>query len=130
MKQAKHTWDSASKKVLNEAGLEKAPIDMLPNIMDAIAKAGLQHIQYKPLISKRAWLYIGLVVTAIFAIIVFGVPFERYYFNNVDLQLANKLDAFLGELKISKTLLYSIGFLGLFIVQIPFLKRLLDKQYK
>lgn len=130
MEQSKHTWDTASRKVVNEAGLQKAPDDMLPNIMDAIAKAGLKHIQYKPLISKKSWVYMLLTLAAILTVIVLGVPVEKYYLNGVDLSFTEKLSELVGTIKISKTALYSIGFLGLFLIQIPFLKRLMDKQYK
>jgi len=128
MEHTNHNWDSASKKVLNEAGLHKAPADFMPNIMNAIAKAGLQHIQYKPLISKKGWFVILLAGVTILALIVLNIPIERNYLDGVNLSVADKLKEAIGPLEFSKTVLYSIGFLGLFLIQLPFLKRLLDRR--
>lgn len=128
MEHTKHNWDSASKKVLNEAGLHKAPANFMPNIMEAIAKAGLEHIKYRPLISKKGWFIILMVVTAVLALIVLNVPIERNYLEGVDLSVADKLKEAIGPIEFSKTVLYSIGFLGLFLIQLPFLKRLLDRR--
>ena len=126
MEQSKHTWDSASKKVLNEAGLEKAPEDVMANIMAAIATAGVQHIKYKPLISKKSLLLTLLGFIALFVILIFSVPIEKYYMDDVDLTIGERFTAVLGSIKFSKTVLYGVGFLGLFLIQIPFLKRMLD----
>ncbi len=126
MEQSKHTWDSASKKVLNEAGVQKAPEDLMLNILDAIAKAGIEHIAYKPLISKKILLFIALAAVALLSIIVFLVPVEKYYLDGVDLSIGDRFSAFFGSIQFSKTVLYGVGFLGLFLIQIPFLKRILD----
>ncbi|MEP2934922.1 MAG: hypothetical protein ABJM06_04340 [Gilvibacter sp.] len=126
MEQSKHTWDSASKKVLNEAGLEKAPEDVMTNIMAAIATAGIHHIKYKPLISKKTLLLALLGFVALFVILIFSVPIEKYYMDGVDLTIGERFTAVLGSIKFSKTVLYGVGFLGLFLIQIPFLKRMLD----
>lgn len=126
MEQSKHTWDSASKKVLNEAGLEKAPEDVMTNIMAAIAKAGVHHIQYKPLISKKTLWFVLLGAIALFVILVLSVPIDKYYMDGVDLSFGERVTAALGSIKFSKTVVYGVGFLGLFLIQIPLLKRMLD----
>jgi hypothetical protein len=126
MEQSKHTWDSASKKVLNEAGVIKAPANLMPSIMDSIAKAGLHHIQYKPLLSKRTLLFIVLGAVAVFSIIIMAVPVEKYYLDGVNLSIGERIAAFFGAITLSKPVLYGLGFLGLFLVQIPFLKRIID----
>lgn len=125
METFKDPKDAQTRKYLNEAGIDKAPEGTYAAIMDQITALNAYSITYKPLISRKGWLLI-IVALALFLVGVFWVPIEKFYLNNIP-QLGS-FDEFLKQLQVSDTTLYAIGFLGLFLLQLPFLKRLLDTQ--
>ena len=125
METFKDPKDAQTRKYLNEAGIDKAPEGTYAAIMDQITALNAYSIAYKPLISRKGWLAI-IGVFVLFLVGVFWVPIEKFYLNNIP-QLGG-LDELLGQLQVSNTTLSAVGFLGLFLLQLPFLKRLLDAQ--
>lgn len=114
------------RKLLNEAGNEKPSADFKSNIMTAVRQAAAPIPEYKPLIPQAVWIgIIGVVITSIAAL---------YYINSdfsIDPAANFRFPKYtLPELHFSKTMQYAIAFVALFFLQIPFLKKFLDRQYR
>lgn len=125
MEPFKDPKDALTRKYVNEAGIDKAPQGTYDAIMKQIEALNLYSVTYKPLISRKGWFGIILFVIA-FSVGAFWVPIEKFYLNNLP-QLGDlKIVQLLGDLEIPPITLYAIGFLGLFLIQLPFLKRILD----
>ncbi|NQX78704.1 hypothetical protein [Gilvibacter sp.] len=127
MEPFKDPKDALTRKYMNEAGLDPAPEDTYMAIMDQITALNTYSLAYKPLISRKGWALIlgGFVL---FLIGIFWLPIERFYLNNLPELTSFNLSEYLSGIQMSSTTLYAIGFLGLFLVQLPFLKRLLDSK--
>ena len=115
--------------LLQESSLEKPSLDFSKSVMEKI-QAKRATTVYEPLISKKAW---GLIALT-FLITSVGLYFYPES-NWIDLDrgfLVEKLSGittFLPNVEISKTTLYAVVFLALFFIQIPFLKRFIEKKY-
>ena len=127
MEPFKDPKDALTRKYMKEAGLDPAAEDTLMAIMDQITALNTYSLAYKPLISRKGWALIlgGFVL---FLIGIFWLPIERFYLNNLPELTSFNLSEYLSGIQMSSTTLYAIGFLGLFLVQLPFLKRLLDSK--
>ncbi|RLD26163.1 MAG: hypothetical protein DRI70_06020 [Bacteroidetes bacterium] len=108
---------------VREAGLEQPSSAFIQNVMNAIEKKSATQKVYRPLISKQGWGMVAAVFVASVALLYLFPIGETSYFNDVKLaEVSNIKNPFAG-LEVSKTMVYGIGFLVLFLVQIPFLKR-------
>lgn len=128
-KRSKNIEEFTQKRV-KEAGLEHAPIGLYQRIMNTVELIPVGQFIYKPLISRKAWIWIGVIALAVLAILLL-LPWEASSYagrlkESIDIPWANPL----ADLKLSKTALYAIIGIGLFLLQIPLLKRQLDKRYK
>ena len=123
--QYKHL-DKRTKELIKEAGTYKPSADFLSNVMSAVELKAKQEV-YKPLISKTTWFIICTLLLA--WIIVFYMYPTSYssVFKNMDLTNIMSFDNPFSGYEISKNLIYGLGFLGLFLVQIPFLKNYMEK---
>ena len=119
--------DRLMKKLLNEAGTEKPSGDFKKKIMMRVEARNATITPYEPLISKSAWITIGIAA-------VLSIAGLSYLY--ADISLANHIDfEFLRSLKIpkldlSRNMQIAIAFVALFFLQIPFLKRLMDREYR
>jgi len=119
--------DEKTKAYLVEAGLETPSVGFAQKVMDQITAKELNVNNYTPLISTRGWF--------VFALVVLGSSLLLYFFpmntwDRFDFSRARTFSyesSFSNLWNPSKTLLYGMFFVGLFLFQIPFLKRLLDK---
>lgn len=115
--------EKATKKWVQEAGLEQPSAAFSANVMKAISEKKKISTAYQPLITKRGW----LVVVGVFVLSVLLLLFiPTSEFSLFDSLQTPQLPAFnnpFDNWKVSKTFVYAIGFLLLFLVQIPFLKR-------
>ena len=127
MEPFKDPKDALARKYVNEAGIDKAPQGTYDAIMKQIEALNAYSISYKPLISRKGWFLIATFVL-IFFVGLFWVPIERFYLDNLPEMSSLKISEVLAKLELSKTTLYAIGFLGLFLIQLPFLKRVLDSK--
>lgn len=115
------------KRLLKEAGTEMPSANFKNNIMQKLAARERVITPYKPLISKQAWMFI-------FCLSVLWIG--GLYFLDADMNLKGHFELELPqffdmpEIKVAKTMQYAIGFIALFLIQVPFLKRFLDKQYQ
>jgi len=114
------------KNLLREVGNETTSVDFTNSVMQAIAaKQQIKPIIYKPLISKNAW-----IILAGFAIVfVCGLYFITAETPMLlDFSLLDSVK--FPQLKLSTTMVYAVGFVSLFFLQIPLLNRFLEKQYQ
>jgi hypothetical protein len=125
--------DKFAKKVIQSTPLEKPSLDFTANIMakvDAIATNSIT--VYKPLISKRMWFVIAVLVIGSLSYGIFGSGFEGLsWLDKMDFSVFsnNKITDAISGIKFSKTLIYAVGLCGLvFFIQIPMMKHYLDKR--
>jgi membrane-associated PAP2 superfamily phosphatase len=125
--------DELAKKVMQSSPLEKPSLDFTANIMAKVDAITTNNITvYKPLISKRMWLVIAVLVVGSLFYGVFGSGLEGLsWFDKVDFSIFsnNKITDAISGIKFSKTLIYAVGLCGLvFFIQIPMMKHYLDKR--
>lgn len=118
--------DRITKKLVTEAGTDKPSAQFLETVMNAVSQEKV--IQpYKPLISKTAWLFIGIgffvMILALYSVPSGLLSFLKEINFSANFRVKNPFS----EVKITKTAVYGIVFLGLFLIEIPFLKRYLEK---
>lgn len=111
-------------KLMKDAGLEKPSVDFAANVMKAIAVKKVV-MEYKPLISKKAWVVIFSVV---------GISFFGLYQMNTGYSLIPNFsfpdfNSFsFPQIELSRTMTWAIAFVALFLLEVPFLKRLIERQ--
>ncbi len=125
--------DKLAKKVMQSSSLESPSLDFTANVMVQVEASAISHITvYKPLISKKAWLIISILVIGSLSYGIFGSGLEGLgWFDNVDYSIIsnNKVTEAISGITISKTFMYAIGLCGLlFFVQIPMMKHYFDKR--
>ena len=97
--------------------------------MTAVASQSVVQKNYQPLISNKVWfglaasLVIGIVLLNIFPIASTG------YLDQFSFTDKLRFNVNLPEFKVSKTMIYGVGFLSLFLLQIPFIKYYHNKRY-
>lgn len=118
--------DRITKKLVTEAGTHKPSAQFLETVMNAVSQEKV--IQpYKPLISKTAWLFIGIGFF-VMMLALYSVPSGQLSFlKEINFSANFRVKNPFSEVKITKTAVYGIVFLGLFLIEIPFLKRYLEK---
>lgn len=120
--------DESIKKWIKELPLEQPSPDFMQKVMAGVAHSVMKK-SYQPLISRKVW----VVIITLFMLALLWI-----YFNpssalidsealtwNSRMQWNNPFEG----MKIPKNAVYAIGFMALFLLQIPFLKRTLDKSY-
>ena len=126
--------DKLAKKVMQSSLLESPSLDFTANIMAKVENSAISNVTvYKPLISKRAWLLISILVIGSLSYVIFGNVEGVSWVDKVDLSIItnNKIAETISGITFSKTLLYAIGLCGvLFFVQIPMMKHYLDKRFE
>jgi len=124
-KQSKNI-EQITKNIIKEGGLHQPSPNFLSNVMETIEVQKLnESIVYKPLISKNMWLVLA-VFLGVVAILLFLFPVFSETSLLSQLVIPEEYKFTLPELHLSKITIYGIGFLSLFLFQIPFLKRQLD----
>ena len=120
--------DRITKKIIKDAGLHQPSKDFFSNVMEAIeSQSTSASIVYKPLISKTTWMLIFAIAAVVLVLLfVFPVFSETSLINPITIPEQFKFNFTLPEMKLSKTTIYGVGFLSLFLLQIPFLKRQLN----
>lgn len=124
--------DDLSRKIIGKSSLERPSFDFTQNVMSqvkAISKSTLT--TYKPLISKWMWLLITLLATSGVAYILFGPQSESLWLQKLNLDQYMSLPSLMPKLDLSRTTVYVfILFAIMFSIQIPLLKRQLDKRFE
>lgn len=120
--------DASIRKWIKETPLERPSPDFMQKVMRGVERSVAKK-EYQPLIPPKAWFVI---------IILFVAGVSWIYINPssslIDLGTSTWKDQIsvknpFESLKVSRTMLYAIGFMALFLFQIPILKRIIDKNY-
>jgi len=126
-KQSKNI-EQITKRIIKEGGLHQPSPNFLSNVMEAIETQSIsQSIVYKPLISKTMWTIL-FAITVLMLVLLFVFPVTPL-FSQFTIPEGFNFKFNFPEIHLSKTTIYGVGFLALFFLQIPFLKRQLEKSY-
>lgn len=119
--------DRLMKKLLNEAVTENPSADFKKQIMMKVEARNASIKPYEPLISKAVWMALGgVLIASVLAL----------YFINTDVSFSydlkfNFLKAIeIPSMNLSRTMQIAIAFVALFFLEVPFLKRFLDREYR
>jgi len=106
---------------VNEVGVEQPSPSFVNDVMKRIelntAKSGV----YKPLVSKKAWVLVTTVVIGGIILLFLYPTGEPSYVQAKLLEEVSKVKNPFRGVEISKTLMYAVGCLALFLIQVPFL---------
>jgi len=126
--------DELSEKILIASDLEAPSSDFTTNIMLNInvVKKQSESTIYKPLISKKTWLFIALVFIVVLAY-AFSVNTSGNigWFTDINFSFMPSISmtSFFSKLSFSKTVVYAVVFLTLMLfVQVPLLKKYYDNR--
>ena len=118
--------DELIKKLLNEAGTEAPSADFKKRIMMKVENRNTAIKPYQPLIPKFAWYVLGgILVASVTGLYMMYADVSLSW--SFDYQIPQFID--MPSIRLSETMQYAIAFVALFFLQIPFLKRFLDRQY-
>ncbi len=120
-------FDAIADKIIEEAGFVNPSIDFTSKVMEKIVVRSASKFVYTPLISKSGWVFIvGIFAISIGLLYLYPMGGASYFSDMKISELPQITNPF-ANLKLSKTLVMGIGTLTLFLVQIPFLKKLIEK---
>ncbi|MEP5338505.1 MAG: hypothetical protein ABJL44_15305 [Algibacter sp.] len=135
MKESENKYvDNLSKKIIKEAAVESPSFNFTDTVMSQIETLSVRSsvTAYKPLISIKGWLVIAIVFIALLIIMIMtseGYSLDLLNKINFSIISNNKMGEALSNIKISKTLTYTIALFGLMLsIQIPWLKHYFDKR--
>lgn len=109
--------------------MESPSPDFTHKVMERIS-AQSTVTQYQPLIPKTAWVFIVLGLLASMVWLYWNPSSSLLPGDSVSLIDKITWTNPFEKLNLSKTMVYALGFLALFLLQIPFLKRLHDRQFQ
>lgn len=119
------------KKLLSEAVTEKPSADFKSRIMRRIEANKAPGKAYKPLISASIWYLVAIALLLAVGGLYFQFPEISIDFSgNFDYLKLENFEINLPNIHLSRTVQYAVVFVALFFLQIPFLKRFMDKQYE
>lgn len=127
-------FDHLLKKAVKQIGLEQPPIRFTETLLAKIELATKQNpIVYKPLISKKIWWLIAVVVITVFAYVILrNDTMESSWLFTLEMNWLKELGHYnpLSRVQFSDTFVYGIVGLTVFIyVQIFLLKGYMNKRY-
>lgn len=123
--------DKLTRKMMGSLPLESPDPDFTSKLMDRIDGLDSHALVHQPLISKRAWGIVILIISSFIGFIIFGNVGSLGWLDSLDYSLLqdNKISESLSGIASSKTLMYAIIMFGLFLlVQITVLKNYFDKR--
>lgn len=125
MEQRFNKEDELMKKILKEAGSKQPSADFRKNIMMKIQAQQQPISPYESLISKTGWIAIsGVFVLSILGLVMLNMNEPFSIFNGFEIPT---IQIKIPQLNLSQFMLYGIASLSLFFLEIPFLKRWLEK---
>ncbi|WP_103070758.1 hypothetical protein [Aquimarina sediminis] len=121
------------KYLVKEAGVDQPSSGFMKAVMNQIEVSEGQQVKaYKPLISNKNWLVIGVITLILVGVIPFLPDNKESFFTVIDFSFFDKVNLQnpFSDFTFHKSTIYGILFLAiLFFVQIPILKRRIDKDY-
>lgn len=125
MEQRFNKEDELMKKILKEAGSKQPSADFRNNIMMKIQAQQQPISPYESLISKTGWIAISAIfVLSILGLVMLNMNEPFSIFNGFKIPT---IQFKIPQLNLSQYMLYGIASLSLFFLEIPFLKRWLEK---
>lgn len=122
MEQQSNNFDDFTRKLIIESGMHKPTPDFSKRVVEAIELKSVKSNVYQPLISQRSWVFIIITVVVCLISLYFLPITGNSILDKLEIGQYINLEFSLPEIKLSKTFIYAIGFLSLFLVQIPILK--------
>ena len=122
--------DKLTQKIIKEGGMHQPSDSFLQNVMETVSLQTVQQEIYRPLISKKIWVFILIMLITIVVIQYLTPPLEESFLSQFNIAGKLSFENPFSDVKISKTILYGFGFLALFLIQIPFLKHYFEKDYQ
>jgi len=129
-----NSLDKLSEKIITASNLETPSLDFTATIMSNINVVTKQSEStiYKPLISKKAWLFIAVVFILLLSYILsVNTSGNISWFTDVNFSFMPNISMtnLFSKLSFSKTVVYAIVFLTLMLfVQVSLLKKHYDNQ--
>ncbi len=122
------TSEEQTRKLIKSGGLHTPSTNFSNSVMKVIEARKVIALCYKPLISRKIWIGIAFVAAGIVAFFFLFPTLQSFQF--IPSEFIEKLSFTIPSytFHFSKTVLYGISFLALFIIQIPFLKHLLSEK--
>lgn len=125
--------DTFAKKYVKEIELEKTSANFTTSIMNSIIEEKRSHVfKAMPLISKKGWFFIAVLVCSILTLSVATSKKDNIIFSEIDFSFFYKfqIPSMFETISISNVVLYSISLFGLFIIaQLFLLKKHFEKRY-
>ena len=119
--------DRLMKRLLNEAGTEKPSADFKNRIMMKVEARNTVIKPYEPLITRSGWWTIAAIVAVVMTGL-FSLHSDISFTGYLDFEFPHLFDV--PKINLSRTMQYAIAFVALFFLQIPFLKRFMDREYQ
>lgn len=113
---------------IKEAGLEKPSHQFSAQVMQRI-EAKSTPVRATSLIPRWGWLLIAASLVGAMVFLFVSPPSQPGVIEGLLAQESVEVSNPLKGITLPKTFFYGIGFLALFLIQIPFLKRQLSKNY-
>ncbi|HBY67566.1 MAG TPA: hypothetical protein DEG69_07315 [Flavobacteriaceae bacterium] len=116
-----------TKNLFKKVGTQQPSQDFASQVMKTIKLKSKPQAVYQPLISKKGWCVVGSCI-AISAVCIFLFPLGG--FSEIKIDSFKAIFSFkytFPQIELPNIMVYAIAFIALFLVEIPFLKRLLDK---
>lgn len=121
------------KYLVKEAGVDSPSSDLLKNVMNHVElSSAKQSFSYTPLISKKSGLLIAFAILILLCGLFYFSEGNESVMDTIDFSMlkANTVKNPFKNFTLHKTSIYGILFLTfLFFVQIPLLKRRIDKNF-
>ncbi|AXT63299.1 hypothetical protein D1816_24145 [Aquimarina sp. AD10] len=119
--------------LVKDAGLDNPSPDFLKNVMDQVEVSNISApVIYSPLISKKSWLVIGLISLVLLCIVPFLSNTKIDFIQNIDFSFFQilKIQNLFSGFTFHVSTIYGVLFLALlFFIQIPILKKRIDKSF-
>jgi len=122
-------------RLIKDAGVDHPSLDFSKKVMTKIERLNTQtELVYTPLISKKMWFGVAVFLCGLIMILLFLPESNSSILDRVDLSFLNfeRTSIFkrLTKITFHQTTLYGILFLSfMFLVQIPLLKRRIDRGF-
>lgn len=125
MKEQCNSEDEIFKKLIKEGGIEKPSPNFRNEIMNKLEGRKTKIPEFKPLIPAYVWpIIIGAFLLSGLGLFLVNTEFEIKW--SIDLSLMESIGA--PKINLSRTMQYAIALVALFFLEIPFLKRFLDRE--
>jgi len=132
--------DKLTNKIIKSTKLESPSANFTSAVMAQIEGLETIKLVHQPLISKRAWLVVAIILAGIMSYVFFGNGESLGWFEGIDFSFLgidftafenNKISETLSGITISKTLMYTVILFGIIVlVQVSMFKTYFDKRFQ